>query len=59
MVGTVRPLDAGQHNGALDDYWDAVDLLQFTDNPFGIWAVTYQGEQSAHQSVVWFKVTQR
>ncbi|HMA33630.1 MAG TPA: hypothetical protein VKY74_04040 [Chloroflexia bacterium] len=57
VAGTPRPLDAGHHPGQLDDRFDSSILPLFTPNPEGIWAITYQGEQSSHQSVVLFKIT--
>src|SRR5205814_1572959 len=56
VVGTVRPLDVGSHPGELDDFWDGTDLLDFTSHPEGIWAVTYEGATSHHDSIVWFKI---
>jgi hypothetical protein len=56
VFGTEQPFDAGNHPGALDDEFDSSDLDLLGDDALGIWAITYQGEQSAHQSIVWFKV---
>ncbi len=56
VFGTETPLDAGNHPGALDDVFDSSFLDSLGNDALGIWAVTYQGETSGHQSIVWFKV---
>lgn len=56
VFGTPRPLDAGHHPGEIDDVFDSsfIDLLG--PGYDGIWALTYEGEQSHHQAIAWFKV---
>ncbi|HUS15602.1 MAG TPA: hypothetical protein VM536_11375 [Chloroflexia bacterium] len=51
VFGTEAPLNAGNHPGSLDDEFDS-SIIPFE----GLWAITYQGEQSAHQSTVYFKI---
>jgi hypothetical protein len=58
VFGTEEPLDVGTHNGALDDFFDSSDLEGLPPSLVeGIWAITYQGDSSHHQSIVYFKVT--
>ncbi|HMA37177.1 MAG TPA: hypothetical protein VKY74_22165 [Chloroflexia bacterium] len=57
VLGTPRPLNVGSHNGQLDDSLNSSILPSLMANPLGIWAITYQGEQSSHQSVAFFKIT--
>ena len=56
VFGTEQPLDAGNHPGELDDEFDSDGLEVLGEDGLGIWAITYQGESSGHQSIVWFKV---
>lgn len=57
VAGTPRPLDIGNHPGQFDDRFDSSILSGLGSQVEGIWAITYQGEQSNHQSIVWFKIT--
>jgi hypothetical protein len=59
-AGTEAPLDIGQHNGRINDAIDG-ELLELISEAFdvplyGIWALSYQGEDSNHLSIVWFKM---
>jgi hypothetical protein len=56
VAGTPEPLDVGNHPGSLNDTFPSEILEGFPD-AFGIWAITYQGDSSGHQSIVWFKIT--
>ncbi len=58
VLGTPAPLDAGNHPGELDDVFDSSLLpILSPNNTEGNWALTYQGADSAHQAVAWFKIT--
>jgi hypothetical protein len=58
IVGTDEPIDAGNHPGELDDFFDSGDLEGLPASMVeGIWSITYQGDASQHQSIVYFKVT--
>jgi hypothetical protein len=58
VVGTDAPIDAGNHPGELDDFFDSGDLEGLPDSVVqGLWYITYEGEVSKHQSVVYFKIT--
>jgi hypothetical protein len=57
VVGTARPLDAGSHNGTLHDQWIGYEFAALISDPTGLWAITYQGASSAHQAVIWLKIT--
>lgn len=57
VAGTPQPLETGTHNGTLRDEIPGAILPILTPNYGGIWAVTYEGEDSHHQSIVWFKIT--
>jgi hypothetical protein len=56
VLGTPRPLDVGHHPADLDDVFDSSILPLLLPKPDGLWAITYQGEKSGHQSIVWFKI---
>ena len=62
-VGTPSPLEVGQHNGRLEDFTDGEELEfiseEFNVPLYGIWAMTYQGEDSGHIATVWFKLVQK
>jgi hypothetical protein len=58
VAGTPAPLDIGNHPGGFQDEFDSSFLAQFGSQVYGIWAITYQGADSNHQSIVWFKITQ-
>ena len=51
VVGTPRPLNLGSHGASVDFGTFDSDGL----DP-GIWAFTFQGEQSANQTITWFKI---
>lgn len=51
VVGTPRPLNIGQHTGNLRDIWPTDDRWAS-----GLWAVTYQGDRSNNQSIVYFRI---
>jgi hypothetical protein len=55
--GTPAPVPAGNHPGALDDVFDSSEVADLGAAAEGIWAITYQGATSGHQSVVWFRIT--
>jgi hypothetical protein len=58
VVGTEAPIDAGNHNGELDDFFDSGDLEGLPPSVVeGLWYITYEGEVSKHQAVVHFKIT--
>src|SRR5688500_722693 len=62
-VGTPAPLEVGQHNGRLTDFVDGF-LLELISDEFnvplyGIWAMSYQGEDSGNISIVWFKLVEK
>jgi hypothetical protein len=57
VAGTPHPVDAGNHPGELDDVFDSSILPLLVSRPEGNWALTYQGADSGHQSVAWFKIT--
>ncbi|MEO6456649.1 MAG: hypothetical protein ABIO92_00020 [Chloroflexia bacterium] len=63
VVGTPAPLEVGQHNGRLEDYIDGALLELIADEfdvpLYGIWAMSYQGEDSSNLSIVWFKLVQK
>jgi hypothetical protein len=50
-VGTPAPLNIGQHSGNLQDIWRTSDAFA----P-GVWAVTYAGDASGHQAIVYFRI---
>jgi hypothetical protein len=56
VFGTPAPLSIGPHNGAFTDFLDSEFLDLLGSDALGIWAITYEGEQSKHQTVVWFKI---
>ena len=56
VVGTPRPLDIGPHPGSFNNSFDSSFLSSVGDQANGIWALTYEGKDSHHQSVVWFKI---
>ncbi|MDQ2809153.1 MAG: PT domain-containing protein [Chloroflexota bacterium] len=56
VLGTPAPLDAGNHPGELDDIFDSSLLPLLSSTTEGNWALTYQGENTAHQAVAWFKI---
>jgi hypothetical protein len=56
VLGTPAPVDAGNHPGAFRDEFDSSFLSGLGSQANGIWAITYQGATSNHQSIVWFKV---
>ncbi len=62
-VGTREPLDIGQHNGRIDDFIDG-ELLELIAEEFdvplyGIWAMSYEGEDSHNLAIVWFKLVEK
>lgn len=57
VAGTPSPLNIGPHNGSFSDAFDSEFLDLLGSQALGIWAITYEGETSKHQTVVWFKVT--
>jgi len=60
VAGTPKPVDAGNHPGSFRDEFDSTGLdAVFGSDTYGIWAVTYEGAVSHHQSIVWFKITQK
>ena len=50
-------MPAGNHPGELDDIFDSNEVADLGAAAQGIWAITYQGAASGHQSVVWFRLT--
>jgi hypothetical protein len=56
VLGTVRPVDIGNHPGSFSDRFDSRQVAALGARANGIWAITYQGKSSGHQSVVWFKI---
>jgi len=57
VLGTPSPLDIGSHSGSIRDEFDSSLLDTPGLDASGIWAITYEGAQSRHQSIVWFKIT--
>jgi len=57
VLGTPRPVDIGGHSGSFRDRLDSSALDVLGSQAYGIWAITYEGAKSHHQSIVWFKIT--
>ena len=56
VAGSPQPLNiAGGHQGAVSTRVDS-GVLRGMAGAEGIWAVTFQGAQSSHQAIVWFKI---
>jgi hypothetical protein len=58
VIGTDAPIDAGNHPGSLNDFFDSSQLEGAPPSEVdGLWYITYQGDSSKHQSIVYFKIT--
>jgi len=56
VLGTPAPVNIGNHPGSFNDQFDSSFLSSVGDRANGIWAITYEGKDSHHQSIVWFKI---
>ena len=60
VFGTEQPLNIpGGYPGSFRDAIDSTFFALLGNDAYGIWAVTYEGATSHHQSIVWFKVLPR
>jgi hypothetical protein len=55
VLGTPAPVNIGNHPGSFNDQFDS-SFLSGVSGVDGIWAITYEGKDSHHQSIVWFKI---
>jgi hypothetical protein len=60
VVGTISPLNAGGHPGSINYTLDTIDVPDLARrNPYGVWGLSFQGEKSQHQSIVYFKIVEK